>query len=362
MSKPSPIAWPAWDTPERIAAHPAIRDGLGQDEPRLLFVIFADGALKISATRRPRMHLAESSRYARAAHTWIEGALVSEPDRHLHKVAETLRKRLQLEGHRNLGNGLFEALPVETALAVLSEIRDIAEPPQPPVREPVIPAFLRKEPTMLAEESAGAGLPSLVVANTAIRQDEGGRYCLNDLHKAAGGENRHRPSLWLENQQTQELIEEIAKAGIPALEQNQPVSVIRGGSSPGTYVCKELVYAYAMWISPKFHLAVIRAFDALVTGRRPEVGVWLPPGVEEACDARAWFLFNRLQETGKKMLGNTIREGDDERLMDSLFWIKSRIQDQLRAMAKRQLASRLDPQGVAAWILAWTPGNLSFVR
>lgn len=53
---------------------------------------------------------------------------------------------------------------------------------------------------------------ALVVANTAIRQDAEGRYCLNDLHKAAGGENRHRPSMWLENQQTQELVEEIAKA------------------------------------------------------------------------------------------------------------------------------------------------------
>jgi hypothetical protein len=93
------------------------------------------------------------------------------------------------------------------------------------------------------------------IDSNIIRQDSAGRYCLNDLHKASGGENKNRPSLWVENKQTQELIDEITKAGIPAL-----VSV-HGGSSPGTYVCRELVYSYAMWISPAFHLKVIRAYD-----------------------------------------------------------------------------------------------------
>ena len=104
---------------------------------------------------------------------------------------------------------------------------------------------------------------TITVCNIGIRQDSAGRYCLNDFHRAAGNENRHRPSLWVENQQTKELVVEVAKAGIPAL------NLVKGGNAPGTYVCKELVLAYAMWISAKFHLEVIRAYDAMTMQRVP---------------------------------------------------------------------------------------------
>ncbi|WP_413506738.1 KilA-N domain-containing protein [Serratia proteamaculans] len=101
----------------------------------------------------------------------------------------------------------------------------------------------------------------IAIDGVAVRQDINGRYCLNDLHRAAGGEERHAPNRWLRADVTGGLISELT----PELA-FEPVEVLRGGTSPGTYVCKELVYSYAMWISPTFNIKVIRTFDAAVVG------------------------------------------------------------------------------------------------
>jgi len=101
----------------------------------------------------------------------------------------------------------------------------------------------------------------LAISGITINQDSEGRFCLNDLHKAAGNANKHRPSLWLKNKQVIELIAEIEKAGIPAIQSKQQL---------GTFVVKPLVYAYAMWISPVFHLHVITAYDTMMSGYIPE--------------------------------------------------------------------------------------------
>ncbi len=82
-----------------------------------------------------------------------------------------------------------------------------------------------------------------------------GLFSLNDLHKASGGTPKHRPGYFLDSDQTKALIAEIETAGIPAVKTKEG----RGG---GTYACRELIIAYAAWISPVFHLKVIRVFLA----------------------------------------------------------------------------------------------------
>lgn len=102
---------------------------------------------------------------------------------------------------------------------------------------------------------------TIEIDGAVIRQDQYGRYCLNDLHKASGGEQKNQPRYFLENKQTQDLVQALTDSGIPLT----PINVTRGGLDQGTYVVKQIVYAYAMWISAAFNLKVINTFDAVVT-------------------------------------------------------------------------------------------------
>ena len=95
-------------------------------------------------------------------------------------------------------------------------------------------------------------MSNLAILNTSIRSYEN-LFSLNDLHVASGGKDKHRPSFFIRLDTTKDLIAEIEQDNSNALK------VIRG-TQGGTYACEELMLAYAMWISPKFHLIVLRAF------------------------------------------------------------------------------------------------------
>lgn len=110
---------------------------------------------------------------------------------------------------------------------------------------------------------------SLTVLNHEIHQYQN-LYSLNDLHKASGNAKKHQPAFFMRNQETKDLVAELELECSANMQNTKPVVSLRGnkadGTPQGTYVCKEIVYRYAMWISPKFALAVIRVFDAFVTG------------------------------------------------------------------------------------------------
>ena len=133
---------------------------------------------------------------------------------------------------------------------------------------------------------------ALVIGEFTIRQDEDGRYSLADLHKASGNLAKHKPSNFLRVEQTQELIKEIEQVSDVRLGETDhfsnmrsAVKVIHGGNNRGTYAVKEMVYAYAMWISAKFHLMVIRAYDSLVME-------WMIGGKQTISPEQAGILYN----------------------------------------------------------------------
>lgn len=110
-------------------------------------------------------------------------------------------------------------------------------------------------------------MTNLSILNHSIRQFDG-LYSLNDLHKASGGAAKHQPNRFLRLATTKELINEIGHYPDMGSEKDNTLSpnpslalnIQNGGNSRGTYVCKQLVLAYGMWVSPKLNLAVINAF------------------------------------------------------------------------------------------------------
>lgn len=121
-----------------------------------------------------------------------------------------------------------------------------------------------------------------LLVGDAVISIQGDLYSLNDLHRASGGEAKHQPANFLRLDTTQKLIEEITKEISQSSDVRSALRVINGGDQRGTYVCKELVYAYAMWVSAAFNLRVIRAFDAGVSAPA------LPDFSNPAEAARAW--------------------------------------------------------------------------
>lgn len=163
----------------------------------------------------------------------------------------------------------------------------------------------------------------LVISNTAVRQDALGRFCLNDLHRAATQRGKatisQRPGSFLKRPETIALIKAIEKRC--TTQCIDPVSTVRGGSAAaqGTYVTKPLVYAYAMWIDAEFNLDVIEAFDSIQTN--------------------AMTIYRQLQELAVKEQGSKLRASFGSRLM-----LERKRQIPILETEKERLERELQPE------------------
>jgi hypothetical protein len=155
---------------------------------------------------------------------------------------------------------------------------------------------------------------ALTIGTSAIRQLDG-LYSLNDLHAAAGGDKNQQPANFMRLDQTQALVAEINSS-----EMRSSTKTINGRKG-GTYVCRELVYAYANWISPAFYLKMIRAFDALqqpalaapafdlravMLSDNSTPSVPLPGEIQTAINRKAWVMAHDAYELCREHLARRV--------------------------------------------------------
>lgn len=103
-------------------------------------------------------------------------------------------------------------------------------------------------------------MKDLVINNTVITKDADGRFSLNDLHKASGGMVKDLPNKFMRSESFKNVVEVL-------IAQNRafnPVVKKQGRYNGGTWICKELVYKYAMWVNAEFEVKVIQTFDSVV--------------------------------------------------------------------------------------------------
>lgn len=134
----------------------------------------------------------------------------------------------------------------------------------------------------------------ITFAPQAIKQLDG-LYCLNDLHRLSGDNPKHKPSNFIRKDTTQGLIQALANrfsnmsnahksimdsdfsnmrtdnqisnmSNAQNIIEQRILTTIQGGLNQGSYACRELVYAYAMWIDPNFYLLVLEVFDRVAVG------------------------------------------------------------------------------------------------
>lgn len=105
----------------------------------------------------------------------------------------------------------------------------------------------------------------LSIEGVQIREDHQGKFCLNDVHRAAGRGEAESPLTWLALPQTQDLLGLFRAQGGAIDHNDAPIPPVEIRQGLGAFVVKELLLAYALWIAPDFNARVVNAFKALTS-------------------------------------------------------------------------------------------------
>lgn len=98
------------------------------------------------------------------------------------------------------------------------------------------------------------------IDNLKIKTDAEGRYCLNDLHKAAiaslKASTGQKPGNFLKSSTINAFVQALTDA-----TKRASVVTIKGGREQGTYADELVAIRYAAWIDPVFEIKVYETFQ-----------------------------------------------------------------------------------------------------
>lgn len=186
-----------------------------------------------------------------------------------------------------------------------------------------------------------------VIADVQITTDSHGRFNLNALHRASGGEKKKGPSYWLALQGTKELIQTLIEQQLTDTEITvSPIDSIKGGMTQGTYAHELLAISYAGWISPAFQLQVNKVFSEFKKGSLSTV-----PNFDNPAEAaRAWADQYEKNLAAQKKLEEADQEV--ERLQGVCHTIATQFEPGLTPAAFCRNLNGVNTQKVQGWLVS----------
>ncbi len=101
-----------------------------------------------------------------------------------------------------------------------------------------------------------------------IHEDGVDYFCLTEIWKATGGEDKNRPKEFLRNDKTKDFIDVLEKGGYPPFYKTV-------GRQGGTWAVEELTFEYVGWVKAEFKKYVYAVLKAYFNGNLKSERQWL---------------------------------------------------------------------------------------